>query len=99
MVKQKGGYTSQMKAKVKYPKLKSKSAKKTSEFKIISSTQVEDITAENDETREDVDKTPDSDSVDYNGNSDKECSGDAIYLKTLYLREREKSDQTVLIHN
>ena len=33
-----------MKARVKYPKLKSKSEKKTSEVKIMSSTQVEEIT-------------------------------------------------------
>ena len=46
MVKAKGGYTSQMKARVKYPKLKSKAEKKMSEVKIISSTQVEDNTAE-----------------------------------------------------
>ena len=46
MLKQKAGYTSQMKARVKYPKLKSKSEKKTSEVKIMSSTQVEEITSD-----------------------------------------------------
>ena len=41
MVKQKGGYTSQMKARVKYPKLRPKSEKKQ-ELRIMSATQVED---------------------------------------------------------
>eukprot|EP00092_Neocalanus_flemingeri_P014407 GFUD01015541.1.p1 GENE.GFUD01015541.1~~GFUD01015541.1.p1 ORF type:complete len:313 (+),score=98.07 GFUD01015541.1:52-990(+) len=58
MVKHKAGYTSQMKAKVKYPKLKSKSEKKTAEVKIMSSTKVEDKTAENVESKENVDDTP-----------------------------------------
>ena len=44
MVKKTGGYTSQMKARVKYPKMKLKSAKKMEDVKIISSTKVEDVT-------------------------------------------------------
>lgn len=46
MVKKTGGYTSQMKARVKYPKMKLKSAKKMEDVKIISSTKVEDVTKE-----------------------------------------------------
>ena len=59
MVKKAGGYTSQMKARVKYPKMKSKSAKKMDEVKVISSTKVEDITTAQNESIKDEDVASD----------------------------------------
>ena len=65
MVKKTGGYTSQMKARVKYPKMKSKSAKKMEEVKIISSTKVEDVTTElNDAIKNEDVASDDSATVD-----------------------------------